>query len=112
MTDHQTPLVVLTTLATADAARALVRRLVEDRVVACGTVVPGAASIYRWEGAVTTDDEALVLLKTVRARWDALVTAIERHHPYDVPELLALPVTAGLPAYLSWLDAETAGAAA
>jgi periplasmic divalent cation tolerance protein len=112
VTDRQTPLVVLTTLATADAARALVRRLVEDRVVACGTVVPGSTSIYRWQGAVTTDEEALVLLKTVGARWDALVAAIERHHPYDVPELLALPVSAGLPAYLSWIDAETAEVAA
>jgi periplasmic divalent cation tolerance protein len=112
VTDRQTPLVVLTTLATADAARALVRRLVEDRVVACGTVVPGSTSIYRWQGAVTADEEALVLLKTVGDRWDALVAAIERLHPYDVPELLALPVTAGLPSYLSWLDAETAEAAA
>jgi periplasmic divalent cation tolerance protein len=110
--DHQTPLVVLTTIGTADAARALVRRLVEDRVVACGTVVPGSTSIYRWRGAVTTDDEVLVLLKTVGARWDALVAAIERHHPYEVPELLALPVSAGLPSYLSWIEAETAEAAA
>jgi periplasmic divalent cation tolerance protein len=110
--DRQTPIVVLTTLASADAARALVRRLVEDRVVACGTVVPGATSIYRWQGAVTTDDEALVLLKTVGARWDARVAAIERHHPYDVPELLALPVSAGLPSYLSWVEAESAEAAA
>ena len=110
--DRQTPLVVLTTLATADAARALVRRLVEDRVIACGTVVPGASSIYRWQGTITTDDEALVVLKTVGARWDALVAAIERHHPYEVPELLALPVSAGLPSYLAWVEAETAGAAA
>jgi periplasmic divalent cation tolerance protein len=110
--DRQTPLVVLTTLATADAARVLVRRLVEDRVVACGTVVPGSTSIYRWQGTITTDEEALVVLKTVGARWDALVAAIERHHPYEVPELLALPVTAGLPSYLSWVEAETAEAAA
>lgn len=112
MTDHRTPLVVLTTLATPDAARALVRRLVEDRVVACGTVVPGTTSIYRWQGSLTTDDETLVLLKTVRGRWDALVAAIERHHPYEVPELLALPAGAALPRYAAWLEAETAEVAA
>jgi periplasmic divalent cation tolerance protein len=108
----QIPLVVLTTLATPEAAHDLVRELVAARLVACGTVVPAATSIYRWNGAVTTDAEAVVLLKTVQARWDALVAAVERLHPYDVPELLALPVHAGLPAYLAWLAAETAEAAA
>jgi len=112
VTDLQTPLVVLTTLATPEAARALVRRLVEDRIVACGTVLSGATSVYRWQGALTTDDETLVLLKTVRGRWDALVAAIDRHHPYDVPELLALPAAAALPRYAAWLEAETTEAAA
>lgn len=112
MTDPQTPLLVLTTLATPDAARALIRQLVEDRIVACGTVVPGSTSIYRWQGSVTMDDEALVLLKTVRGRWDALVAAIDRHHPYDVPELLALPAGEVLPRYAAWLQTETAEVAA
>jgi len=112
VTDPQTPLIVLTTLATPDTARALIRQLVEDRIVACGTVVPGSTSIYRWQGAVTTDDEVLVLLKTVRGRWDALVAAIDRHHPYDVPELLALPASEVLPRYAAWLHAETAEVAA
>lgn len=112
MTEAQTPLVVLTTLATPEAARDLVRELVTTRLVACGTVVPGATSIYRWQDAVTTDEETLVLLKTVQGRWDALVEAVDRLHPYDVPELLALPVGAGLPSYLAWLTAETAEVAA
>jgi periplasmic divalent cation tolerance protein len=108
----QIPLVVLTTLATPEAAHDLVRELVAARIVACGTVVPAATSIYRWQGTVTAESEALVLLKTVPARWGALVEAVERLHPYDVPELLALPVQAGLPAYLAWVAAETAEAAA
>jgi len=107
----QVPLVVLTTLATSEAAHDLVRDLVAARLVACGTVIPAATSIYRWQNAVTTDTEAVVLLKTVQARWDALVEAVERLHPYDVPELLALPVQAGLPAYLAWLSTETEAAA-
>lgn len=112
MNAPQIPMVVLTTLATPEAAHDLVRELVAARLVACGTVVPAATSIYRWRGAVATETEALVLLKTVQARWDALVDAVTRLHPYDVPELLALPVQAGLPPYLAWLAAETAEVAA
>ena len=112
MTDSHTPLVVLTTLGSPDAARTLVQQLVDERVVACGTIVPRVTSVYRWQGEVATDDETLVLLKTVRGRWPALVRAVEARHPYDVPELLALPVTDGLPAYLAWLTAETTEVAA
>jgi periplasmic divalent cation tolerance protein len=103
--------IVYTTLETADAARALVERLVAQRLVACGTIVPTAISVYRWDGAVTTQDEALVLLKTTRARWFDLRAAVDRHHPYRVPELLAVPVLDGLPAYLAWVAAETAAEA-
>jgi periplasmic divalent cation tolerance protein len=102
------PLVVLTTLASADEARAFVRALVDARLVACGTLLPGAMSIYRWEGAITEEPEVVVLLKTDAARWDALAAAVQQRHPYQVPELLALPVARGLPAYLSWLAGEVA----
>jgi periplasmic divalent cation tolerance protein len=109
MTDHDTAshLVVLTTLANADAARSLVHRLVTDRLVACGTMLDGARSIYEWEGNVEETDEVLVVLKTRRDRWDRLVHVIRDVHPYDVPELLALPVDAGLDAYLDWVTAQT-----
>jgi periplasmic divalent cation tolerance protein len=99
-------IVVLTTFADRAAARAMVRRLVNERLVACGTVVPGT-SVYRWDGAVTEADEALVILKTRRARWDELAAAVQESHPYEAPELLALPVEAGLDAYLGWVNAET-----
>ena len=105
--DSSEPLVALTTLETPSQAEALVRQLVDDRLVACGTVLPGATSIYRWEGAVETANETVVLLKTTGARWTDLVAAVERHHPYSVPELLALPVAAGLPTYLAWLASAT-----
>ncbi len=99
-------LVVLTTVGGEDDARGLIRGLVEDRVVACGTIV-AANSIFRWEGAVTEERETLVLLKTRRACWVDLESAVKRRHPYEVPELLALPVEAGLDAYLQWVDKET-----
>lgn len=100
------PVIVLTTAATEDDAVALVRALLDRRLVACGTVLPGARSIYRWQGAVEDARETVVLLKTVRERVGALEAAFVELHPYAVPELLALPVEAGLAAYVGWLAAE------
>ena len=102
------PLLVLTTLASLDDARRLVRTLVDERLIACGTVLPGATSIYRWQGGIHDAAEVVVLLKTMSTRWDALRDAVQRHHPYDVPELLALPVSAGLDAYVDWVAEEVA----
>jgi periplasmic divalent cation tolerance protein len=104
----ESALVVLTTLATEGDARALVTELVAARLVACGTVLPGARSIYRWEGKVTEEAEVVVLLKTDGSKWEALSAAVRQRHPYDVPELLALPVARGLDRYLSWLASEVA----
>ena len=101
-------LLVLTTLGSADAAKSLVRGLVEDRLIACGTVLPSGQSIYRWRGAVTEESEVVVLLKTRVERWDALRAAVAKRHPYEVPELLAFPADHGLEPYLNWLAAETA----
>jgi periplasmic divalent cation tolerance protein len=104
----QQALVVITTLGTEAEARAFVTALVEQRVIACGTLLPGR-SIYRWEGKVTEAVEVVALLKTDAARWDALRSSVERLHPYEVPELLALPVTQGLERYMSWLANEVTG---
>ena len=106
---ESTALVVLTTLGNAEEAREFVRGLVEHRLVACGTLLPGAASIYRWEGKLTEESEVVVLLKTDLARWDALCAEVKDRHPYKVPELLALRVHRGLDRYLSWLTSEVAG---
>jgi periplasmic divalent cation tolerance protein len=105
----QQALVVITTLGTEAAARALVTTLLEERLIACGTMLPAARSIYRWDGQVTEEPEVVVLLKTDATRWEALRVSVERLHPYRVPELLALPVTAGLERYLSWLGNEVSG---
>src|SRR5438876_12068144 len=105
----QTALVVLTTLANDADARALVTALVAARLVACGTLLPGARSIYRWAGQVTEEAEVVVLLKTDASRWDALCAAVRERHPYEVPELLALPVERGLDRYLAWLTQEVVG---
>lgn len=101
-------LVAFTTAPTAEAGRALVRALVERRLVACGTVLPGGTSVYRWRGVIEEQDEALVVLKTTAERWQDLAEALPVLHPYEVPELVAFPVVRGHPPYLRWLRQETA----
>jgi periplasmic divalent cation tolerance protein len=100
-------LVAFTTAPSPEAARALVGALVERRLIACGTVVPGAWSMYRWRGAVEEQQEALVVLKTTAERWPELAAALPALHPYEVPELVAVPVVGGHPAYLRWVTEET-----
>ncbi len=97
-------MVVLTTLPDAETARSFVRRLVEQRVVACGTVLGSATSIYHWEGALEESSEVQVILKTRRDLWEQLEAAARAAHPYEVPELLALPVATGLGSYLDWVS--------
>jgi periplasmic divalent cation tolerance protein len=100
-------LVVLVTAPTPDRAAEIARALVEERLAACGNVVQGIRSIYRWEGKVQEDAEALLVLKTTRARFDALRDRVLALHPYEVPEVIALPVEAGSARYLAWIADET-----
>jgi periplasmic divalent cation tolerance protein len=100
-------LVVLVTAPSAEEAARLARLAVEARLAACGSVVPGLRSIYRWEGRVHDEAEALLVLKTTRPRFEALRALLLAEHPYDVPEVLALPVEAGSEHYLAWLAGET-----
>jgi periplasmic divalent cation tolerance protein len=88
-------------------ADTLARALVSDRLVACVNVVPAVQSVYRWEGAVQSDTESLLIMKTRQGSLEALIAAIESQHPYDVPEVLSLPIGGGSEAYLSWVLAET-----
>ncbi len=99
--------VVITTVPGEADAESLVRALLAQRVIACGTIVPGARSLYRWEGSVVDTAEVMVVLKTAADRLDALEAACAALHPYDVPELLALDVAAGSAPYLAWVVAES-----
>ena len=100
-------IVALTTVASEDAARELVKSLVDDRLIACGTIVSRGTSLFRWDGVLTEETEFVVLMKTRLERWDALRAAVEERHAYEVPELLALPVEAGAASYLQWVVEET-----
>ncbi len=99
---------VLTTAPDAETGERLVRQLVDERLAACGNLVPGVVSIYRWEGAVQREGEVLVLLKTCGGSVERLFERVVELHPYEVPELLGFPVGAGLAAYCQWVAAETA----
>jgi periplasmic divalent cation tolerance protein len=102
--------VVLMMAPSAEVAEQLVRTLVEERLAACGNIVPGATSIYWWQGEVQRDAEAFVMLKTTAAQTEALVRRAAELHPYDVPELLVLGIEYGLASYLQWLDSSTGAA--
>ncbi len=98
---------VLVTVPDAGKAAELARALVEERLAACGNVVPGVRSIYRWEGKVQDEGEALLVLKTARRRIADLLARVRALHPYEVPEILAIPVEEGNRAYLDWVDEST-----
>jgi len=96
--------VVLVTAPDVAVARALARALVDERLAACGNIVPGVTSIFRWQGAVQEEAEALLVLKTSAERMDALRARVVELHPYEVPEVLALAVDAGNQPYLDWIN--------
>jgi periplasmic divalent cation tolerance protein len=98
---------VLTTVPDLDAGERLVRQLVEERLAACGNLIPGLVSIYRWGGEVAREGELLVLLKTRASGVPALFRRVEELHPYEVPELVALPVDTVSDAYGRWVRQET-----
>jgi periplasmic divalent cation tolerance protein len=102
-------LLVLTNLPDRAAAERLADALIEQRVAACVNILAPCRSTYRWQGAVQHDEEHPMLIKTTEERYGALEAAIRAGHPYELPEIIALPIERGLPAYLDWLAAETAG---
>jgi periplasmic divalent cation tolerance protein len=99
--------VALVTAPSMEVAERLADHVVGERLAACVALHPGVRSIYRWQGVVERAEEVQLLIKTTRDRVDALQTRLLAVHPYQVPELLVLPVTDGLPAYLDWVVAET-----
>ena len=101
--------VVVVLVTTPDIAKAaeIARALVDEKIAACVSILPGITSIFPWEGATKTVTEHQLIIKTTTARLDDLAARVEALHPYKVPELIALPVAAGLQAYLQWIADET-----
>jgi len=100
-------LLVFTTLPSADKAAELAKALVEERLAACANLLPAIRSIYRWQGKLQDENEVLLLLKTRAEHLERLKLRILELHPYEVPEVLAVPVEAGYQPYLEWLAGET-----
>jgi periplasmic divalent cation tolerance protein len=105
MSNPEDIVVMFSTAPPAESA-SLARMLFEQRLVACVNIVP-VRSLYRWNDNVCDEEEHLLVMKTVQADADRVITAIKEHHSYEVPEVIALPVTAGYPQYLDWVREET-----
>ncbi|HEX6369550.1 MAG TPA: divalent-cation tolerance protein CutA [Longimicrobium sp.] len=99
----------LSTAPDAEQAQRIARALVEERLIACASLVPGLVSVYRWEGAVQAEAEVLLVMKTRRALVPRLKERLPQMHPYDVPELVVAAVVDGLDPYCRWVRDETEG---
>ncbi len=95
--------VVLVTAPSADVAADIARAVVSEKLAACGNVVPGVRSIYRWKGALQDEAEALLVLKAPRKRFPELCDRVRALHPYELPEVIALPIEAGHEPYIDWI---------
>lgn len=102
-------MVVLSTASGRDEAGKIAAALVEESLAACVNIVPGCTSVYRWEGRIVTDDEVLLVIKTSRAKFDALATRLTRLHSYDVPEVVGIPMDAVSGPYRRFLEDSLGG---
>jgi periplasmic divalent cation tolerance protein len=97
-------LVVLVTAPNEETAAAIVRKLVETRCAACGNIIRNVRSIYRWKGRIEDESEVLAIIKTRADKFDELKNTVVKMHPYEVPEIVALPIRDGAESYLAWLS--------
>src|SRR3954463_8447868 len=99
-------LLVFTNLPDREAAERLAERLIGEKLAACVNILAPCRSLYRWKGAVQHDEEHPMLIKTTLERYPELERALRAGHPYELPEIIAVPIEQGLPAYLEWLASE------
>jgi periplasmic divalent cation tolerance protein len=100
-------LLVITNLPDRESAEKLAVLLIERRLAACVNILAPCASVYRWQGKIQHGEEHPLLIKTVKQCYADLEAAIRASHPYELPEIIAVPVVDGLPAYLQWVESET-----
>jgi periplasmic divalent cation tolerance protein len=100
-------LLVLTTCPGSITAKKMANELVVERLAACVQIIPGVQSFFRWVGKVDTSEELLLLIKTTSERLPDLQTRIKSLHPYELPEIVAVPISDGLEGYLAWIEANT-----
>jgi periplasmic divalent cation tolerance protein len=100
-------LLVVTNLPDRESAQELADLLVERRLAACVNILAPCSSVYRWQNEIQHDEEHPLLIKTAKPRYAELEAAIRANHPYELPEIIAVPIAGGLPAYLKWVESET-----
>ena len=100
-------LLVLTNLPDRDSAQRVAAALIENHAAACVNILSACDSVYRWQGNLETASETPLLIKTTRAAYARLEATIRAHHPYELPEIIAVPVETGFPGYLQWVAQET-----
>ena len=98
---------LVVTCPNPEVAESIARKLVDRRLVACGNVTAPVTSVYRWKGRVRRESEVILFLKTRQSLVGACMKAIRPLHPYEVPEVISVPITEGFPPYLAWVDRET-----
>lgn len=106
-TDLPGACLVLTTVDSPATAGEIARRLVTDRLAACVQILPAMTAVYSWEGRLEEAQESLLLIKTVRSAYPALEVTLRQIHPYQIPEIIMLPIDVGLPDYLAWMAGVT-----
>lgn len=100
------PLLVITNLPDRDSARRIADMLVRERLAACVNMLSPCISTYRWRDGIETAEEIPLLIKTLASRYGKVEAHIREHHPYELPEIIAVPISAGLPDYLAWIATE------
>jgi periplasmic divalent cation tolerance protein len=98
-----TPSIIYCTCPDMETASRISRLLISQHMAACVNQVPGITSIYEWEGKIEENNEVLLLIKSTEERFDSIKTLVIEEHPYELPELIAVPVSRGLPDYLDWI---------
>ncbi len=102
-------ILVFITVPSAEVGQDIATLLVDENLAACVNIVSGISSIYCWQEAIQQDDELLLIAKSRSTLFERLATTVKRVHPYDVPEVIALPILAGSNEYLAWIDSVTSG---
>lgn len=100
-------LLVTITVPSREVGQEIANVLVDGKLAACVNIVPGVSSVFAWQGNIEQDDELLLIAKTRSGLFDRLAATVKRVHPYDVPEVIAIPIVAGSNEYLAWIDVET-----
>lgn len=100
-------MLVLTNLPDQGSAQRVAKLLIESRAAACVNILAECASVYRWQGKIQSSSEVPLLIKTTHAAYPRLEAVIRAHHPYELPEIIAVPLCSGLPSYLQWVAQET-----